>query len=114
MNPSDAARVGVASGEWVRVTSKAGGLDAQVEISDEMREGVVSFPHGWGHERAGWRRATAAPAANVNLLASAQPEDLEAVSGSSHLDGISVEIARVARQSVWRESDNLDERSLMY
>jgi formate dehydrogenase len=56
-----------------------------------MTRGTIAVPHGWGH-RGGWRRATTAGGANVNLLASSDPGDLERLAGMAHLNGIPVRL----------------------
>ena len=53
MHPSDAAHRNLASGQDVLVNSRVGSVKLPIEISDEMMPGVVSIPHGWGHERPG-------------------------------------------------------------
>jgi hypothetical protein len=41
-----------------------------VEVSDAKMPGVVSLPHGWGHDLAGTQLGVAAerPGANLNAL----------------------------------------------
>ena len=41
-------------------------LEVPVEVSDEMMPGVVSLPHGWGHDRPGTRLSVAREHAGVN------------------------------------------------
>ena len=53
VHPDDASRLGLVDGGSARVRSAAGELEAPVELSDEMMPGVVSIPHGWGHDGAG-------------------------------------------------------------
>ena len=72
MHPRDAERRGIADGQSVRIRSRTGEIEAPAELSDEMREGVVSLPHGWGHddpEIPGQLRAKARAGVNYNLLA---------------------------------------------
>ena len=52
MHPTDAAHRQLASGQKVRVRSRVGSIVVPLEVSDEMMPGVVSIPHGWGHNRA--------------------------------------------------------------
>jgi hypothetical protein len=56
-----------------------------------MTPGTVALPHGWGH-KGGWQLANEHAGANVNLLASAEPEDLERLAGMAFLNGIPVRI----------------------
>jgi anaerobic selenocysteine-containing dehydrogenase len=53
MNPDDAAHRQLVNGQKVLVRSRVGSIVVPVEVSEEMMRGVVSIPHGWGHDRAG-------------------------------------------------------------
>ncbi|HEX5640689.1 MAG TPA: molybdopterin oxidoreductase family protein [Burkholderiaceae bacterium] len=53
MHPADAAALGCADGEWVRVTSARGSAEAPVEITDELQPGHVSLPNGQGLDYRG-------------------------------------------------------------
>ena len=53
MHPTDAAHRELANGQKVVVRSKVGSIVLPIEVSDEMMPGVVSIPHGWGHDRPG-------------------------------------------------------------
>ena len=48
MSPVDAARLGIAGGESVRVSTQRGSTTASVELSDRMQPGHVSLPNGHG------------------------------------------------------------------
>ncbi|HLE85076.1 MAG TPA: molybdopterin-dependent oxidoreductase, partial [Thermoanaerobaculia bacterium] len=60
MHPDDAAARGLADGALVEIVSRTGRVRAPLEVTDEIKPGVVSLPHGWGHHRPGTRQATAA------------------------------------------------------
>ncbi|MEA2437063.1 MAG: hypothetical protein QOF65_1619, partial [Thermoleophilaceae bacterium] len=96
VHPDDAARYGLEEGGNVCVSSKSGSIELAVKVTDEMTPGTVAVPHGWGH-RGGWRLANGAGGANVNVLASAAPEDLERLAGMAFLNGIPVRLEPVAR-----------------
>ena len=53
ISPQDAARLGCADGEWVRITTRRGSAQAPVEISDGMQPGHVSLPNGHGIDYRG-------------------------------------------------------------
>jgi anaerobic selenocysteine-containing dehydrogenase len=99
IHPADAEAHDVADGDRVRLSSKAGSLEIAVKVTDEMTPGTVALPHGWGH-RGGWRLANAHGGANVNVLASSAPEDLEPLAGMAFLNGIPVRLERVAPTAV--------------
>jgi len=93
IHPDDARRVGLEDGGSARVASRAGSLVAPVEVSDEMRPGVVCLPHGWGHDKSGTRLGVASEYAGVcnNVLA---PGDLvDVLSGNAIVNGIPVEVS---------------------
>jgi anaerobic selenocysteine-containing dehydrogenase len=95
VHPDDAARLGLVDGEPVRVTSRAGTVDVPAEVTDAVMPGVVSIPHGWGHDVDGIRLevASAHPGANSNILADETLVD--PLSGNAVLNGIPVELAPV-------------------
>ncbi len=70
-------------------------IKAQVHITDSMMPGVVSLPHGWGHNRPGARLQVAAkrPGANLNDLLNDQLRD--PLSGNAVLSGIAVQISAI-------------------
>ena len=49
LHPNDAARLALADGETACITSRAGTLEISIEVTDAIMPGVVSIPHGWGH-----------------------------------------------------------------
>ncbi len=96
MHPADADSLGVVAGESVSVRSDAGEVRAPVELSDDMMRGVVSLPHGWGHDEPEARLSVAArrPGVNSNVLSNRTAVD--PLSGNARLNGIPVELARVS------------------
>ena len=92
MHPDDAKALLLSHGDNARVTSEAGAVDAEVEVSDEITRGVVSLPHGWGHDRPGTRLSVAGDhaGANSNLLAPGHLVDVP--SGNAAVNGIPVEV----------------------
>ena len=92
VHPADAEANGLADGDVATVTSAAGSVDAPVEISDEMRPGVVSLPHGWGHHRDGARLQVAARNAGVSLNDVTDEQFVDVLTGTAALSGIPVTI----------------------
>ncbi|MFD9655840.1 molybdopterin oxidoreductase family protein [Streptomyces mirabilis] len=93
IHPEDAARLGLADGAAVRVKGAGGEVVAPAEVTDTVRRGVVSLPHGWGHDRPGTRMSHAAldPGVNVNQLLDGSL--LDPLSGTAVLNGVPVELA---------------------
>jgi len=92
MNPEDAARVGVSDGDRVEVRSRVGSLVVPVEITDEIRQAVVSLPHGWGHDKHGARLQVAAEHAGVNSNVLTDHEMIDPLSGNAVLNAIPVTV----------------------
>ena len=67
-------------------------LGVKVEVTDEIAAGVVSLPHGWGHDAPDTRMRIAAerPGTNSNLLTDELA--LDPISGTAVLNGIPVEV----------------------
>jgi anaerobic selenocysteine-containing dehydrogenase len=92
VHPDDAARAGVRDGGRARVTSVAGSLEVAVQVSDEMMPGVVSLPHGWGHDKPGTRLAVARAHAGVNNNVLAPGRLVDPLSNNAVVNGVAVEI----------------------
>ncbi|HJL14007.1 MAG TPA: molybdopterin-dependent oxidoreductase [Sandaracinaceae bacterium LLY-WYZ-13_1] len=93
MHPSDAAARGLEDGQTVEARSRVGAVRVPVEVTDEVMEGVVSLPHGFGHDRPGVRLsvARAHPGASVNDLT--DERYLDDLCGNAALSGVAVEVA---------------------
>ena len=92
IHPDDATAAGVTHGELARVSSEAGTVEIAVEVSDEMMPGVVSLPHGWGHDNPDTRLSVARehPGVNNNLLAPV--DNFDPLSNNAAVNGIPVEV----------------------
>jgi anaerobic selenocysteine-containing dehydrogenase len=95
VHPADAARLELEDGARAAVSSTAGEIEITVEVTDAVMPGVVSIPHGWGHDEPGVQLSVAArhPGANSNVLADESMVD--PLSGNAVLNGIPVEITPV-------------------
>jgi anaerobic selenocysteine-containing dehydrogenase len=100
VHPGDAARLGLQDGSLAEISSQTGQgarhVQAQVQISAEMMPGVVSLPHGWGHDQPGTRLQLAAqrPGANLNALLDDQWRD--PLSGNAVLGGMAITLRALA------------------
>lgn len=96
LHPGDAARLGLASGGRARLSANARSIEVRIEVSDEMMPGVVSLPHGWGHDLPGTRLRVAQerPGANLNALFDENRRD--PLSGNAVLSGIAVRVEALA------------------
>ena len=99
VHPLDAQRLKLQDGALAQIASETSNgprtIQAQVQISDEMMPGVVSLPHGWGHNLPGTQLALAAqrPGANLNALLDDQLRD--PLSGNAVLGGVPITMTAV-------------------
>ncbi|MBK7685606.1 MAG: molybdopterin oxidoreductase family protein [Rhodocyclaceae bacterium] len=96
VHPADAAKRGIVDGGQARISANSRSIEVQVEISDEMMPGVVSLPHGWGHDLpgTGQRIASQRPGANLNALFDENWRD--PLSGNSVLSGVPIEMTAIS------------------
>ncbi len=97
MHPSDADTRGLADGDIVDVTSNAGTVRVRLSITEDLTQGSVALPHGWGHQAAkGLSVASRTTGVNANVLAADGPSNLDPISGMAKLTGIIVDVQAAA------------------
>jgi anaerobic selenocysteine-containing dehydrogenase len=96
VNTADAQRLGLARGGVAQVSSRVGKVEVAVEVTDDMAEGVVSLPHGWGHDQPGTRLTTAAAHAGVNVNLLTDDLRIDPLSGTAVLNGVRVHVSPAA------------------
>ena len=79
LHPDDAASRDLSTGDVATVSTRHGTCRAVVEVTDAIRPGVVSLPHGFGD-------------ANVNHVTSTA--DADPLSGMTIVSGLAVDVAR--------------------
>ena len=96
MSVADADRLGLKDGQLAQVASPTGSIQLPVEINDDMFEGVVSIPQGWGHNRSdtGMTVAEAQPGVSINDVTDAQR--IDALTGNAAFNGTQVAISAIA------------------
>jgi anaerobic selenocysteine-containing dehydrogenase len=92
MNPEDAERLGVARCERVKVTSRAGSVEARLTVTDDVMPGVVSLPHGFGHKEAAETLRVAGALEGPNANALTDEQRVEPIIGTSILNGVPVRV----------------------
>ena len=96
MHPGDAEARGLRDGDRVRVRSRVGEVEATLSVTGDMRPGVVSLPHGWGHHRAGTRLRVAGERPGASLNDITDDRDVDTLSGTSVLSGVAVDVLRAS------------------
>ncbi len=92
MHPDDMAARDIADGTQVIISSRTGSAQVQVEASTQMMEGVVSLPHGFGHDRHGIRMEIARNHAGVSCNDITDELALDALSGNAAVNGVPVSV----------------------
>jgi anaerobic selenocysteine-containing dehydrogenase len=95
VHPEDAGRLGLSDGEPARVSSPNGGIEITVEVTEKVMPGVVSIPHGWGHDVDGIQLSVAREHAGSNSNFLSSGELIDPLSGNAVLNGIPVELEPV-------------------
>lgn len=95
VHPDDAARLGLANGDVVDVSTRTATVRLPMRVLADLMPGSVALPHGWGHQAAkGQRIASKTTGVNVNILAADGPDAIEPVTGMAHLTGIPVDVRK--------------------
>jgi anaerobic selenocysteine-containing dehydrogenase len=95
VHPADARRLGLADGKLARVRSRTGAIDVPVEVTDNIRPGVVSIPHGWGHDLPGIQLGVASAHAGVSCNRLVDERSIDPLSGNAVLNGVAVTVEAV-------------------
>jgi anaerobic selenocysteine-containing dehydrogenase len=93
VHPVDAAALGLVDGARAEVRSRAGGVEVAVTVTDDVMRGVVSLPHGWGHDVDGVRMGVAGDHAGVNSNVLTDETVVEPITGTAVLNGIPVTVS---------------------
>ena len=95
VHPEDAQRFGITDGATIRIKSRVGEIEIPAEVTDAVRQGVVSVPHGWGHGVPGTQMAVAAAKAGVNSNILTDDKEIDPLSGNAVLNAIPVTLQAV-------------------
>lgn len=104
IHPEDAQLLQLENGSIADISSATGTIRLPIKFSKDLIQGSVAVQHGWGHQHAlGLTTANKIGGANVNILASDGPDNIERISGMVHLSGIPVEVS-LATQAINKSS----------
>ena len=92
VNSLDAINLGIEQGQLVTVTSAVGEIKIEATITDDIQQGVVTMPQGWGHNQQGTNMSIAAtqPGVSINDLTDAARVDM--LTGNAAFNGTPVAI----------------------
>ena len=98
MHPTDAAQRHLSAGQQVSVRSRVGAVLVPIEISEEMMPGVVSIPHGWGHDRLGIQLEVAQQHAGGSINDVTDDLTIDALCGTAAFNGTWVAVEGMSKQ----------------
>jgi anaerobic selenocysteine-containing dehydrogenase len=93
VHPDDASRLGLTDGASAKVASRVHAVEVPVEVTDSVMKGVVSIPHGWGHDVDGVELSVATRYAGVNTNLLTDDRVFDALTGNAALNGVPVTVA---------------------
>ncbi|MCA9940399.1 MAG: molybdopterin-dependent oxidoreductase [Anaerolineales bacterium] len=94
LHPEDAAVRGLQTGDMALVCSRVGQVRAQVAVSDEVMAGVVSLPHGWGHDRSGILLAVARENAGISINDLTDDHTIDPLTGNAAFSNVRVRVEK--------------------
>lgn len=94
VHPDDARERGLEDGARAKLASARGAIETVVEVSDEIMRGVVSLPHGWGHDRAGTRTEIAREHAGVSVNDVTDETRVDRLTGNAAFSAVPVELTK--------------------
>ncbi len=92
LHPNDAERLQIQAGQMVNITSKVGHLSIEAKLSDEVMEGVVSIPHGFGHLYEGIQLSIAAQHSGQSINDLTDEQLVDELTGNAALSGVPVKL----------------------
>lgn len=95
INPQDAKKQSIRDGIEVKVTSRVAAIQLTAKITEEMMPGVVSIPHGWGHNREGIKLEIAKKHQGASLNDLTDDQRLDTISGNANFSGVPVTVEPV-------------------
>ncbi|WOT06903.1 molybdopterin-dependent oxidoreductase [Shewanella youngdeokensis] len=93
LHPQDAATLGISKGQMVKVSSRVGEIIIEAVVTDDISQGVVCMPQGWGHNQKGTRMTTAAKQPGVSMNDLTDANKVDTLTGNAVLNGIPVAIS---------------------
>ncbi len=94
LHPTDAAMRGLRDGDTATIRSRVGSIEVTVELTEDLRPGVASLPHGFGHDLDGIELSVARQEPGVNSNRLSPRDEVDPVSGTAVLNGIHIELSR--------------------
>jgi len=93
IHPEDAKALGISKGQRVKVNSLVGEIEIETVITDDIQQGVVCMPQGWGHNQIGTKMSVAAKQPGVSINDVTDSDRVDMLTGNAALNGTPVSIS---------------------
>ena len=110
IHPSHAARLNITNGDVVLVQSRVNRVKIEAQLSDEVMDGVVSIPHGWGHGKAGMKLSVASAHAGVSVNDLTDEGFLDELSGNAAVNGVPVTLCLVSDETLGEKDNQIGQK----
>ncbi len=108
IHPEDAEKISITDGDEVVVQSRVGKLNIIASITDEMMPGVISIPHGWGHENPNIELSIAKDHVGVNVNLLTDEKFIDQCSGNAALNGVPVAVTAFKKSPNKKKNKTID------
>ncbi len=95
VHPADLDGRQLKDGDRARLASRVGSIEVDILATEDIMQGTVSLPHGWGHARKGVQLRVARANAGVSANDVTDEHLLDVVSGNTALNGVPVQLERL-------------------
>ncbi len=95
MHSSDAQNRNLHDGDIVMIQSRTGEIRLPLEVSEAIKPGVISVPHGWGHHREGAQLSVAEKFAGASINDITDDALVESLTGLAIANGVPVQVHKV-------------------
>ncbi|MDH5630377.1 MAG: molybdopterin oxidoreductase family protein, partial [Gammaproteobacteria bacterium] len=98
MNIDDAQSLAINNGDMIQVESRVGQIEIEVSLTEEIMPGVISIPHGWGHNINGVKLDIATKHSGVNTNILTDEKFIDGLSGNAALNGVPISVKKTGSQ----------------
>jgi len=99
MNLQDGKERKIEEGDIIEVSTQQGSIELEVSLTDNIVQGVIAVPHGWGHQGADIKRAAKLAGENINKVIPGGYHNMEPASGQAIMLSHFVDVAKICTDS---------------
>ena len=104
MHTSDAQSRAIADKTLIKISSEQGEVQLRVQLTEDICQGVIAVPHGWGHKGTKLSQASNLAGMNINEVIPGGSAQMEPVSGQAIMLGHLVEVEALSSEKKERQT----------